>query len=121
MPFRVRILISIPPKYAVAKVIGRMKGKSSISIAQNVERKVRNFTDTNSGPEDMSYQRLGREEEEIRTYIRLKIGERTFPHHFNELGRKCFVGTLGAEFVFLAQRVSRNPEFGAERTVDSSG
>ena len=44
MPDHVHMLISIPPKYSVAEVIGFMKGKSSIWIAQNVERKARNFT-----------------------------------------------------------------------------
>ena len=34
------MLISIPPKYSVAQIIGYMKGKSSIWIAQNVERKM---------------------------------------------------------------------------------
>ena len=37
MPDHVHMLISIPPKYSVAEVIGYLKGKSSIWIAQNVE------------------------------------------------------------------------------------
>ena len=49
MPDHVHMLISIPPKYSVAQIIGYMKGKSSIWIAQNVERKMRNFLGTNSG------------------------------------------------------------------------
>ena len=44
MPDHVHMLISIPPKYSVAEVIVFIKGKSSIWIAQNVERKARNFT-----------------------------------------------------------------------------
>ena len=44
MPDHVHMLISIPPKYSVAQIIGYMKGKSSIWIAQNVERKMRNFS-----------------------------------------------------------------------------
>jgi putative transposase len=43
MPDHVHMLISIPPKYSVAQIIGYMKGKSSIWIAQNVERNMRNF------------------------------------------------------------------------------
>ena len=43
MPDHVHMLISIPPKYSVAEVIGYLKGKSSIWVAQNVERKLRNF------------------------------------------------------------------------------
>ena len=38
LPDHVHMLISIPPKYSVAEVIGYLKGKSSIWIAQNVER-----------------------------------------------------------------------------------
>ena len=38
------MLVSIPPKYSVAEVIGFIKGKSSIWIAQNIERKAKNFT-----------------------------------------------------------------------------
>ena len=41
--YHVHMLISIPPKYSVAEVIGYLKGKSSIWVAQNVERKLRNF------------------------------------------------------------------------------
>jgi len=43
MPDHVHILVSIPPKYSVAEVIGYLKGKSSIWVAQNVELKARNF------------------------------------------------------------------------------
>lgn len=32
----------IPPKYSAVEVIGYLKGKSSIWIVQNVERKLRN-------------------------------------------------------------------------------
>ena len=44
MPDHVHMLVSIPPKYSVAEVIGFIKGKSSIWIAQNIERKAKNFT-----------------------------------------------------------------------------
>jgi putative transposase len=50
MPDHVHMLISIPPKYSVAEVIGYPKGKSSIWIAQNVERKLRNFLGTSFRP-----------------------------------------------------------------------
>jgi putative transposase len=35
MPDHVNMLISIPPKYSVAQVIGFIKGKSAIHIARN--------------------------------------------------------------------------------------
>jgi len=37
MPDRVHMLISIPPKYSVAEVIGYQKGKSSIWMAQRTQ------------------------------------------------------------------------------------
>ena len=40
MPDHVHMLITIPPKYSVAEVIGFMKGKSSIWVAQNVRRAI---------------------------------------------------------------------------------
>jgi putative transposase len=44
MPDRVHMLISIPPKYSVAQVIGYIKGKSAIHIARNYLGHRRNFT-----------------------------------------------------------------------------
>jgi REP-associated tyrosine transposase len=44
MTDHVHMLVSIPPKYSVAEAIGFIKGKSSIWIAQNIERKAKNFT-----------------------------------------------------------------------------
>ena len=69
MPDHVHMLISIPPKYSVAQIIGYMKGKSSIWIAQNVERKMRNFLGHNSG-RGFFVTTVGRDEEVIRAYIR---------------------------------------------------
>jgi putative transposase len=42
----VHIVISIPPKYAVAQVIGYIKGKSAIHVARTMGRK-RNFVGQN--------------------------------------------------------------------------
>ena len=44
IPDHVHMLISIPPKYSVAEVIGYLKGKSSIWIAQNVEPQAAQFS-----------------------------------------------------------------------------
>jgi REP element-mobilizing transposase RayT len=43
MPDRVHMCIAIPPKHAVAPVIGFLKGKSAIAIAR-LCRKERNFS-----------------------------------------------------------------------------
>ena len=40
----VHMMISIPPKYAVAQVIGFMKGKSAINIARTYMGRRRNFS-----------------------------------------------------------------------------
>ena len=70
MPDHVHMLISIPPKYSVAEVIGFIKGKSSIWIAQNVERKARNFTGHKFWARGYFVSTVGRDEEIIRTYIK---------------------------------------------------
>jgi putative transposase len=70
MPDHVHILISIPPKYSVAEVIGYLKGKSSIWVAQNVERKLRNFLGHKFWARGYFVSTVGRDEEMIRTYIK---------------------------------------------------
>ena len=42
----VHMLLSVPPKYSLAQVIGFIKGKSAIWIARNFSGKARNFTVT---------------------------------------------------------------------------
>ena len=70
VPDHVHMLISIPPKYSVAQIIGYMKGKSSIWIAQNVERKMRNFLGHKFWARGYFVTTVGRDEEVIRAYIR---------------------------------------------------
>ena len=70
MPDHVHILIAIPPKYSVAEVIGFLKGKSSIWIAQNVERKARNFVGHKFWARGYFVSTVGRDEETIRAYIK---------------------------------------------------
>jgi REP-associated tyrosine transposase len=70
MPDHVPMLLSIPPKFSVAEVIGFIKGKSSIWIAQNVERKARNFTGHKFWARGYFVSTVGRDEETIRAYIK---------------------------------------------------
>ena len=72
MPDHVHMLISIPPKYSVAQIIGYMKGKSSIWIAQNVERKMRNFLGHKFWAGGYFVTTVGRDEEVIRAYSKTK-------------------------------------------------
>jgi putative transposase len=43
----VHMCISIPPKYAVAQIVGFIKGKSAIYIARNFGGRQRNFQGEN--------------------------------------------------------------------------
>ena len=70
MPDHVHMLISIPPKYSVAEVTGYLKGKSSIWIAQYVERKLRNFLGHKFWARGYFVSTVERNEEMIRVYIR---------------------------------------------------
>ena len=70
MADHVHILISIPPKYSVSEVIGYLKGKSSIWIAQNVERKLRNFLGHKFWARRYFVSTVGRDEEMNRAYIK---------------------------------------------------
>jgi putative transposase len=38
MPDRVRVLLSVPPRYSIAMAIGHLKGKSAIRIHRDVSR-----------------------------------------------------------------------------------
>ena len=43
-PDHIHMLIEIPPKYAVAQVVGYIKGKSAIAIARNYMGRQKNIT-----------------------------------------------------------------------------
>jgi len=66
----VHMCIAIPPKYAVASVIGFLKGKSAIAIAREVCGKERNFTGEHLWARGYAVSTVGFELEQIRKYIR---------------------------------------------------
>ncbi len=70
MPDHVHMCIAIPPKYAVASVIGFMKGKSAIAIAREVCGKERNFTGEHLWARGYAVSTVGFELEQVRQYIR---------------------------------------------------
>src|SRR5262249_32803686 len=82
MSDHVHMLISIPPKYSVSEVIGYLKGKSSIWIAQNVERKLRNFLGHKFWARGYFVSTIGRDEEMIRAYIRTQERAEKHLDHF---------------------------------------
>lgn len=66
----VHMCISIPPKYAVASIIGYIKGKSAISIARTFMGRSRNFTGENFWARGYFVSTVGLDEETVRRYIR---------------------------------------------------
>ena len=63
------MLISIPPKLAVANVVGFLKGKSSIWVAQNIAGKKQNFVGHKFWARGYYVSTVGADEKVIRTYI----------------------------------------------------
>ena len=66
----VHMLISIPPKYAVAQVVGFIKGKSAVHIARTFLGRKKNFTGQNFWARGYFVSTVGRDEETIRAYIK---------------------------------------------------
>jgi putative transposase len=69
MPDHVHMMISIPPKYAVAQVVGFIKGKSAIHIARQFAERRRNFVGHHFWARGYFVSTVGRDEEVIRRYI----------------------------------------------------
>ena len=71
----VHILISIPPKYSVAQIVGFIKGKSAISIARTYFGKRKNFTGQSFWARGYYVTTVGRDEEVVRNYIKHQDAE----------------------------------------------
>jgi len=61
--------MAIPPKFAVAQVVGYIKGKSVIYIARTFCGRTRNFIGENFWARGYFASTVGRDEEVIRKYI----------------------------------------------------
>ncbi len=70
MPDHVHMCIAIPPKYAVASVVGFMKGKSAIAVARKFSGKDQNFVGENFWARGYAVSTVGFELEKIQKYIR---------------------------------------------------
>ncbi|MCP3996215.1 MAG: IS200/IS605 family transposase [bacterium] len=70
MPDHVHMMISIPPKYSVAQVIGFIKGKSAIHIAREFAGRTRNFVGQHFWARGYFVSTVGRDEALVRDYIR---------------------------------------------------
>ena len=75
LPDHVHVMISIPPKFSVAQVIGYIKGKSAIHIARNFSESRRNFVRQNFWARGYFVSTVGRDEKVIREYIRRQEAE----------------------------------------------
>ena len=71
----VHMLLSIPPKYAVAQVLGYIKGKSAIHIARPYLGRRQNFTGQHFWARGYYVSTVGRNEAAIREYIREQQAE----------------------------------------------
>ena len=70
MSDHVHMLISIPPKYSVANVVGYIKGKSAIHIARRFRGMERNYTGEHFWARGYFVSTVGRDEITIREYIK---------------------------------------------------
>ena len=75
LPDHVHVMISIPPKFSVAQVIGYIKGQSAIHIARNFSESRRNFVGQHFWARGYFVSTVGRDEKVIREYIRRQEAE----------------------------------------------
>jgi putative transposase len=66
----VHMMMGIPPKYAVAQVIGYIKGKSAIHLARVYGGRKQNFVGQHFWARGYYVSTVGRDEEAVRKYIR---------------------------------------------------
>jgi len=69
-PDHVHMLVSVPPKYSVAQVVGFIKGKSAIHIARTFVGRRKNFTGQHFWARGYYVSTVGLDEEVVRNYIK---------------------------------------------------
>jgi putative transposase len=69
------MLLSIPPKYSVAQVVGFIKGKSALHLARTFMGRGKNYTGHHCWARGYSVSTVGRDEATIREYIRTQEAE----------------------------------------------
>lgn len=70
MSDHIHMLISIPPKYAVASVVGFIKGKTAIHIARSFMGRRKNFVGQNFWARGYFVSTVGLDEAHVREYIK---------------------------------------------------
>ena len=83
----VHMLLSIPPKYAVAQIIGFIKGKSAIHIARSYLGRRQNFTGQHFWARGYYVSTVGRDEATIREYIKKQQAEDQRLDQLDRFGR----------------------------------
>jgi len=71
----VHMLLSVPPKYAVAQVVGYLKGKSAIYLARTFGQRRRNFTGEHFWARGYYVSTAGKDDQAVRQYIREQEAE----------------------------------------------
>jgi putative transposase len=66
----VHILMSIPPKYSVAEIIGYIKGKSAIAVARQFGGRKRNFNGERFWARGYAVSTVGFNKEQTRAYVK---------------------------------------------------
>ena len=66
----VHMLIKIPPKYAIAEIVGYIKGKSAISVARQFSGRERNFNGEKFWVRGYAVSTVGFNESDIKDYVR---------------------------------------------------
>ena len=75
LPDHVHMMIAIPPKYAVAQVIGFIKGKNAIHLARVYGGRKQNFVGQSFWARGYFVSTVGRDEALVREYIRTQEEE----------------------------------------------
>jgi len=66
----VHMLIKIPPKYAIAEIVGYIKGKSAIAVARQFSGRKRNFNGEKFWARGYAVSTVGFNELEITNYVK---------------------------------------------------
>ena len=74
MPDHIHMCIEVPPKYAMAAVIGFLKGKSAIAIARQFGGRDRNFSGEHVWARGYAVSTVGFELEQVKASIRDQEG-----------------------------------------------
>ena len=81
----VHVLMSIPPKYAVAQVVGFLKGKSAIHVARTFGGRRRNFVGQHFWARGYYVSTVGKDEEAVRKYIKeQEVADRRLDKNLDE-------------------------------------